>query len=86
MKLHCLSLSVVIIPTVSFSHHQQKVPNSKMMTGLEAGQLGVRNPRKLTREQVLETLGSDSVDNINIPHSNDDSGTSFDQELAHISF
>ena len=31
-----------------------------MMDGVEAGPLGVRNPRKLTTEQVLETLDSDT--------------------------
>ena len=30
-----------------------------MMAGLEAGPLVVRNPRKLAKEQVLETLDSD---------------------------
>ena len=42
-----------------------------MMTGLEAGLLDVRNPRKLPREQVLEILDHDSDDDFEFPHSRD---------------
>ena len=47
-----------------------------MMAGLKAGPSGVRNPQKLTREQVLETLYNDSDIDFAIPHSRNDSGTS----------
>ena len=50
------------------------------MGGLTTGPSGVRNPRKLTKEQVLETLASDSDDAFNIPYSSDDSGTSSDSD------
>ena len=50
------------------------------MAGLEAGPSGIRNPRKLIRRQVLETLDSDSDDDFDIPHSSDDSGTSSDSD------
>ena len=50
------------------------------MAGLEVGPSGVRNPRKLTREQVLETLDSDSDVDFDSLYSSDDSGTSSDSD------
>ena len=50
------------------------------MSCLEAGSSGARNPWKLTRDQVLETLDSDSDDDFDIPHSCYHSGTSSDSE------